>query len=132
MSWQLSNKAYDDTGDHLHHFSYMFNRYSQGWNVNYFYDGNQRDGQQSYPSMRNTPQGLIAKAATLDTHRKHRERAPPPGMMQPVSTTLYSLSLRIERSAFFRKCGMLSKSEPLLCGICRLGKPLRGNVKRRR
>ncbi|TRZ75546.1 MAG: hypothetical protein D4R93_04770 [Deltaproteobacteria bacterium] len=132
MSWQLSNKAYDDTGDYLRHFSYMFNRYSQDWNVNYFYDGNQRGGQQRYPSMRSSLEGLIAKAAPLDTHRKHRERVPPPGMMQPASTTLCSLSLRIERSAVFRKCGMLSKSEPLLGGICRPGKPLRVNVKGRR
>lgn len=132
MSRQLSNKAYDDTGDHLRHFSYMFNRYSQDWNVNYFYDGNQRGGQQSYSWMRTAIQGLIAKAATLDTHRKHRERASPPGMMQPVNTTLRSLFPRKERPAVFRACGMLSKREPLLGGICRLGKPLRVNVKERR
>ena len=75
MSRQLLNEAYRYTGDYLRHFSYMFNRYSQDWNVNYFYDGNQRGGQQSYSWMRNAIQGLIAKAATLDAHRKHRERA---------------------------------------------------------
>lgn len=132
MSRQLLNEAYRYTGDYLRHFSYMFNRYSQDWNVNYFYDGNQRGGQQSYSWMRNAIQGLIAKAATLDAHRKHRERVSPPGMMQPVNTTLRSLSPRKERPAVFRACGMLSKREPLLGGICRSGKPLQVNVKERR
>jgi hypothetical protein len=49
--------------------------------VNYFYNGNQRGGWQSYPWMMNAIQELIAKVATLDTHRKHHERAPPPGIM---------------------------------------------------
>lgn len=83
MSRQLSNKVCDDKVDHFRHFSYTFNHCSGDWNVNYFYDGNQRGGRQSYPSMRNTIQCLIAKAAPLDTHRKHQERAPPPGMIPP-------------------------------------------------
>jgi hypothetical protein len=34
-----------------------------------------------YASLRNICQGQVAKAALLATHRKYRERAPPPGMM---------------------------------------------------
>ena len=71
--------------------------------MNYFCDGNQGGGQQRYPSWRNTLHGLFAKAALLDTHRNHRERAPPSGMVQPVITTLCSLSLRIERSLVFKQ-----------------------------
>ena len=81
MSWQLSNKAYDETGGHFRRFAALQNGYLQDWSVNYFYDGNQGGGQQSYPSLRDNFQELIAKAATMETHRKHQERAPPASMM---------------------------------------------------
>ena len=81
MSWQLSNEVYDKMGDHFRRFYVLQNGNVQDCSVTYFYDGNQGGVQQSYPSLRNNFQELIAKAATLRTHRKHQERAPPTSMM---------------------------------------------------
>jgi hypothetical protein len=59
----------------------MFNRYSEDWKVNYFCYSNQCGGWQSYSRMMNTIHELIAKVGTLDTRRKHQERAPPSSMI---------------------------------------------------
>ena len=84
MSWQLSNKVYDKMGDHCRRFYVLQNGNIQDWIVNYFSDGNQGGGPQSYPSLRNNFQELIVKAATMGTHRKHHERAPPASMMHQL------------------------------------------------
>lgn len=68
-------------------FSISLGCHLQDWNENCFYDGKQFGGQQSYPLLRNTLHDLVAKAVPLDTHRNHRERAPPSGMVKPVITT---------------------------------------------
>lgn len=55
-----------------------------GWNVKHFYSWYKRDGgQRSYSWVKNTLQakGLVPKVKKRGVHRKHRERAPFPGMM---------------------------------------------------
>ena len=56
----------------------------RGWNVKHFYSWYQRDGGlRSYSWVKNTLQarGLVPKVKKRGVHRKHRERAPFPGMM---------------------------------------------------
>ena len=56
----------------------------RGWNVKHFYSQYLRDGGlRSYSWVKNTLQarGLVSKTSKRGVHRKHRERAPFPGMM---------------------------------------------------
>ncbi len=56
----------------------------RGWNEKHFYSWYRRDGgQRSYRWVKNTLQssGLVPKVSKRGVHRKHRERAPFPGMM---------------------------------------------------
>ena len=56
----------------------------RGWNVKHFYSWYRRDGgQRSYSWVKNALQarGLVPKVKKRGVHRKHRERAPFPGMM---------------------------------------------------
>lgn len=56
----------------------------RGWNVKHFYSWYKRDGGlRSYSWVKNTLQarGLVPKVKKRGVHRKHRERAPFPGMM---------------------------------------------------
>ena len=56
----------------------------QGWNVKHYHAWYRREGgQRSYTWVKNTLQraGVVNKAPKRGAHRKHRERAPWPGMM---------------------------------------------------
>ena len=56
----------------------------RGWNVKHFYRQYQKvGGQRSHTWVKNTLQseGLVSKVSKRGVHRKHRERAPLPGMM---------------------------------------------------
>ncbi|MFA4835403.1 MAG: ISNCY family transposase [Dehalococcoidia bacterium] len=56
----------------------------RGWNVKHFYSWYQRDGGlRSYSWVKNTLQAreLVPKTSKRGVHRKHRDRAPFPGMM---------------------------------------------------
>ena len=56
----------------------------RGWNIKHFYSWYKRDGGlRSYSWVKNTLQarGLVPKVKKRGVHRKHRERAPFPGMM---------------------------------------------------
>lgn len=65
-------KKCPDNGVHL-----ISAAYREG-NVNYHYDSYQCNRERSYSWLRNPlPRGSIAKAVIQDTHRVHRERAPP-------------------------------------------------------
>jgi transposase len=62
-------------------------RYSsgyRGWKVKHFYSWYRRDGgKRSYSWVKKTlqSQGVVSKAPKRGVHRKHRDRAPMPGMM---------------------------------------------------
>lgn len=56
----------------------------RGWNVKHFYSWYKKDGgSRSYSWVKKTlqTQGLVSKASKRGVHRKHRDRAPLPGMM---------------------------------------------------
>jgi transposase len=56
----------------------------RGWNVRHFYSWYKKDGgSRSYSWVKKTlqTQGLVPKASKRGVHRKHRDRAPLPGMM---------------------------------------------------
>jgi transposase len=56
----------------------------RGWNVKHFYSKYRQDGGlRSYSWVKNTLQasGLVLKVSKRGVHRKHRDRAPFPGMM---------------------------------------------------
>lgn len=56
----------------------------RGWNVRHFYSWYKKDGGlRSYSWVKNTLQsrGLVFKSSKRGVHRKHRDRAPFPGMM---------------------------------------------------
>jgi transposase len=70
--------------DEVMAISERYSRDHQGWNVKHFYSWYRRDGgKRSYSWVKKTlqSQGLVSREKKRGVHRKHRDRAPMPGMM---------------------------------------------------
>jgi transposase len=70
--------------DEVMALSFKYEGRYRGWNVKHFYFWYKKDGgSRSYSWVKKTlqAQGLVSKASKRGVHRKHRDRAPLPGMM---------------------------------------------------